>query len=127
MTSYGSATASGVAALAALQELLGPDAASDAAIRRGADWLGSRFATAANPGKAPGFAHAHWLSSLGRAGSLLRRERFGAHDWYAEGSAFLLSTQQADGAWRLEQGKFMGSEKNDVIDTCLAILFLRRE
>jgi hypothetical protein len=126
-TSYGSATASGVASLAALLELIGPDAASDAAIGRGAAWLGTHFGTAANPGKAPGFAHAHWLSGLARAGTLLHRDRFGAHDWYAEGSAFLLSSQQADGAWRLEQGKFMGTEKNDVIDTCLALLFLLRE
>jgi hypothetical protein len=126
-SSYGSATASGVASLAALLELAGPDGASDAAIRRGVDWLGAHFGTAANPGKDPGFAHAHWLSAVGRAGTLLRRDRFGAHDWYAEGSAFLLSTQQADGSWRLEQGKFMAPEKNDVIDTCLAVLFLRRE
>jgi len=122
--SYGSATASGVASLAALRELIGPDPEVDAALRRGVDWLGSHFALDSNPGKAAGFSHVHWLSALGRAGTLLRQERFGTHDWQAEGSAYLLSTQQADGAWRLEQGRFMASEKNDVIDTCLAVLFL---
>jgi hypothetical protein len=127
ISSYGSATASGAASLAALLELAGPDAASDAAIRRGVDWLGSHFGVTANPGKAVGFAHVHWLSAMGRAATLLRQEQIGAHDWYAEGSLFLLAAQRPDGAWALEQGKFMGSEKNDVIDTCLAVLFLLRE
>lgn len=126
-SSYGSATASGVASLAALRELLGPDAEIDAAVRRGSEWLGSRFAATVNPGKAPGFSHAHWLSAVGKAGTLLKHERFGGHDWFAEGSAFLLSAQQPDGSWTLEHGKFMGSEKNDIIDTCLAVLFLLRD
>lgn len=126
-SSYGSATASGLASLAALRELMGPDPATDAAIARGSSWLGSRFGVDANPGKEAGFSHVHWLSALGRAGTLLRQDRFGSHDWYAEGSAFLLSTQQADGSWRLEQGKFMNNEKNDIVDTCLAVLFLLRE
>jgi hypothetical protein len=127
VSSYGSATSFGVASLAALLELIGPDAASDAAIARGTAWLGSHFAVEANPGKASGFSHVHWLSGTCRAGTLLHQSRFGTHDWYAEGSAFLLSAQQADGAWRLEQGPFMRGEKNDVIDTCLAVLFLLRD
>lgn len=126
-SSYGSATASAVASLAALRELLGPDRGIDLAIERGTAWLGSHFAVEANPGKEKGFSHAHWLSAVGRAGTLLKQENFGAHDWYAEGSAYLLSTQQADGAWRLEQGKFMHAEKNDLIDTCLAVLFLLKD
>jgi len=126
-SSYGSATASGVASLAALRELIGPDPSSDAALSRGSSWLGEHFAVDSNPGKAAGFSHAHWLSAAGRAGTLLRQDRFGVHDWFAEGSAFLLSKQQPDGAWRLEQGTFMHAEKNDVIDTCLAVLFLLRD
>jgi len=127
ISSYGSATASGVASLAALRELIGPDGSTDAAIDRGLAWLGSHFSVEANPAKSSGFSHIHWLSSAGRAGTLLHQSRFGTHDWYAEGAAFLLSTQQADGAWRLEQGPFMKGEKNDVIDTCLAVLFLLRD
>ena len=127
VSSYGSATASGLASLAALRALLGPDPSSDAAIARGTSWLASHFGVDATPGKAAGFSHVHWLSAAGRAGTLLRQDRFGAHDWFAEGSAFLLQTQQPDGAWRLEQGKFMHGEKNDVIDTCLAVLFLMRD
>jgi len=127
LSSYGSATASGIASLAALRDLIGPDPSSDAAIVRGTSWLASHFGVDSNPGKAAGFSHVHWLSAAGRAGTLLRQDRFGDHDWFAEGSAFLLRTQQPDGAWRLEQGKFMHGEKNDVIDTCLAVLFLLRD
>jgi hypothetical protein len=126
-SSYGSATASGVAALAALRELIGPDPSSDSAVARGTSWLASHFSAETNPVKAAGFSQVHWLSAAGRAGTLLRQARYGDHDWYAEGSAFLLSTQQPGGAWRLEQGKFMNAERNDVIDTCLAVLFLLRE
>jgi hypothetical protein len=126
-SSYGSATASGVASLAALLELIGPDPATDAAIARGVAWLASHFSVDANPAKSPGFSRVHWLYGAGRAGTLLHQDRFGTHDWYAEGSAFLLSAQQADGAWKLEQGPFMNAEKNDVIDTCLAVLFLLRD
>jgi hypothetical protein len=124
--SYGSATASAVASLAALRGLRGDDAASDKAIRRGQDWLGANFAVDRNPRKAPGFTHLHWLLAAARAGSLLSTERFGAREWYAEGADFLLQAQHPSGEWTVEQGEFMAREKNDVLDTCLAILFLKR-
>lgn len=126
-SSYGSATASGVASLAALRELVGPEPAADLAMHRGTAWLEAHFSVGANPGKAAGFSHVHWLAAIGHAGELLRQERFGTHDWYSEGSAFLLSRQKRDGSWALEQGKFMGNEKNEIIDTCLAVLFLLRD
>lgn len=125
-TSYGSATASGVAALAALREMIGPDAAADQAIRRGQAWLGGNFSADANPGKAAGFSHVHWLAGASRAASLLGVDRFGTHDWYAEGARFLLSRQKPSGEWNVE-GDFMKAEKNDIVDTCLAILFLTRK
>jgi len=125
-SSYGSATATGLASLAALGQLLGPDADAGAAIDRGSAWLAENFATAANPRKAAGFAHVHWLVAAERAGLLLGREAFGTHPWYSLGSAFLLSRQGADGEWALE-GDFMKGERNTVVDTCLAILFLTRK
>jgi len=110
-----------VASLAALQELIGR-IPQRRAIARGSSWLASHFAVDANPGKAAGFSHMHWLSAaVGRhaaeAGAL-RRPRL-----VPEGSASCFSTQKSDGAWRLEQGKFMNSEKNDVIDTCWPFSF----
>jgi hypothetical protein len=126
-SSYGSATASGLASVAALAEMLGSDAGSTAAIRRGIDWTAGNYSVSANPRKAPGFSHLHWFVAASRAGALLGLERFGAHEWYAEGADALLAAQQPDGAWRLEDGEFMARERRDVLDTCLAILYLRRE
>jgi len=123
-SSYGSATASGVASLAAIRDLQ-KDPRSDDAIRRGLQWLGGNFAVDRNPRKDPGFVHLHWLVTAARAGVVLGTERFGAHDWYAEGAEFLMGSQRPTGQWTVEQGDFMKAERNDVLDTCLAILFLR--
>jgi len=125
-TSYGSATASGVASLAAIRDLL-HDPRSDDAIRRGMEWLGANFSVDRNPRKDPGFVHLHWLITAARAGAILGTDHFGAHDWYAEGADFLLKAQRPSGEWTVEQGDFMKAERNDVLDTCLAILFLRRD
>ena len=100
---------------------------STAAIRRGIDWTAGNYSVSANPRKAPGFSHLHWFAAVARAGALLGLERFGAHEWYAEGADALLAAQQPDGAWRLEDGAFMARERRDVLDTCLAILYLRRQ
>ena len=125
-TSYGSATASGVAALIALQTARSSDRRIPE-IRKGQSWLAANFGVDRNPGKDPGFVHLHWLVSAARAGELLRDERFGSHEWHADGTEFLLKAQQPTGGWTVEQGEFMAREKMDVLDTCLAILFLKRE
>ena len=126
-SSYGSATAGGVASLAALREMREDDGRSDGAIRRGLEWLGANFTADRTPGKDPGFLPVHWLAMAGRAGQILATDRFGSHDWYAEGAAFLLQAQRSTGEWAVESGEFLGPEKTDVLDTCLAILFLRRK
>jgi hypothetical protein len=125
-TSYGSTTASGVAALAALREMLGDDPDAARALERGLAWLGENFSADVNPKKAAGFSYLHWLAGASRAADLTNLGAFGAHDWYAEGARFLLSRQQPTGEWRIE-GDFMKSERNEIVDTCLAILFLTRK
>ena len=117
--SYGSATAGALAALAAL-------GGGDEAVQKGVAWLAAHFAADRNPAKASGFAQVHWYAMLGRAGRGLRTETFGAHEWYPEVADVLLAAQRADGAWAVEQGEFMGRERNEILDTCLAILFLSR-
>lgn len=125
--SYGSATAAGLASLAALRGIRPDGGGSDRAIQRGVDWLGANFAADRTPRKTAGFLTIHWLVSAGRAGQILGLERFGTHDWYAEGADFLVQAQRASGEWLTEQGDFMAHEKNDVLETCLAVLFLRRK
>ena len=65
-----------------------------------------------------GFGLSHPWNAKGPYGT----DRFGAHDWYAEGAAWLLETQRPDGSWLTANAK--GGQ--GVWDTCFAILFLRR-
>jgi ferric-dicitrate binding protein FerR (iron transport regulator) len=124
--SYGSTTASGVSSLLVLSGLLGEDYTSHASVRRGLEWLARNHATDRNPRKTPGFSHLHYWLALERLGLTLGTERVGAHEWFADGAEFLLPRQRADGSWKIEEGDFMGREIGDVLDTCLAVLFLRR-
>jgi hypothetical protein len=121
---YGSMTASALASLLILSDLSGQ--AADDAVRRALDWLGRSFAPDRNPGKADGFATLHYLTALARVGQLLGTGRIGGRDVYAEGAEFLLRTQRPDGSWQVEEGTFMKSEALATLDTCLALLFLRR-
>jgi hypothetical protein len=61
----------------------------------------------------------YFLWSLERVGVLYEVPRFGNKDWYDLGSKILLEKQAGDGSW---QGKY-GSGG---VDTCFALLFLRR-
>jgi hypothetical protein len=61
------------------------------------------------------------LFAFERAGMLTGREDFGAHKWYVEGGNYLLEQQKADGCWTSDF-----AFRNNVQDTCFAILFLRR-
>ena len=119
--SYGSTTASGAYSVSVLSRLLREETATVAPVRRAVAWLHEHHAPDRNPGKAAGFSHLHYWLALERLG-----ESLGSNPWHADGEAFLLSRQQPDGAWRVEQGSFMGREIGDVLDTCLAVIYLRR-
>ncbi len=88
-------------------------------IRDGAAWLAHNFTVSTNPGR-PGMWHYYYLYGLERAGVLALCNRFGKHDWYAEGSAFLLGSQRPDGSW--SQDGMISALSN----TCFAILFLKK-
>lgn len=60
-----------------------------------------------------------YLHGLERAGILLEVQRIGQHDWYFEGAAVLVSWQAEDGHWPSPQ-------RVPVIDSALALLFLKR-
>ena len=61
----------------------------------------------------------YFLWSLERVAVALNLETIGKKDWYAWGSEVLLANQEADGTWR---GDYAASG----VDTCFALLFLRR-
>ncbi|HXX92860.1 MAG TPA: hypothetical protein VEN81_04455 [Planctomycetota bacterium] len=111
--SYGSMTAGAVGALTICDYILGIDWKKDDTLSSGLTWLGDNFSVTENPGRGHGHLY-YYLYGLERAGMLYGTETFGKHAWYPEGAQYLLDTQAADGQW------------NGPIDTCFAILFLRR-
>jgi hypothetical protein len=117
--SYGSMTAVGVAALAICDNYLKQDLRKEAALPRAVDWLSKKLTFDENPDDAKDLKtmsrQYYWIYSVERAGVLAKLDRFGAHAWYAEGARYLLAHQGADGSWN-----------GNTLDTCFAILFLKR-
>jgi hypothetical protein len=90
-----------------------PLAAIDKAIAGGTDWLTKGYTVRANE------YPIYYLYGLERAAALANLPRIGNHDWFADGSAHLLSRQGGD-------GMFSGSNCGNVPGTAFAILFLTR-
>ena len=111
---YGSMTAGAIGALAICDYILGKDWKTDGDLKKGADWLAANFSVTDNPNMARGH-HYYYLYALERAGILYDVTKFGGHDWYVEGAKLLLEQQQPTGAWN-----------GGPLDTCFAILFLKR-
>ncbi|MCX7702500.1 MAG: hypothetical protein N2234_00130 [Planctomycetota bacterium] len=133
----GSMTCSGVAALAIckanLSGLSGDlKKAVNEAIRDGCAWLAHNFAVNKNP-NCPDW-HYYYLYGLERAGILSLVYEFGTHNWYKEGAEFLLGAQRADGSWPGEEGQqrqvgqliINAAALDETVNTCFAILFLKR-
>jgi hypothetical protein len=118
--SYGSMTAVGVASLALCDNYLKRDVKKEPAFASGVAWLGKKLTFEENPddqrGDGRGMGrHYYWIYSVERAGVFAKLDKLGAHAWYAEGARWLLAHQNDDGGWnRL------------TVDTCFAILFLKR-
>jgi hypothetical protein len=83
---------------------------------RALDWLGRNFRADQNPHCRPVKAWLYyWLYTVERCGILSGRRTFGEHDWYREGTEFLVRDQNDDGSW--------GSSP---VDTAFAVLFLAK-
>jgi len=94
-----------------------PALAKDRALRSGLLALGTVVGN--NPGKGQGMTRGHYfLWSVERLAVALGLETIGNRNWHAWGAQLLLASQAADGAWWGEHGPD--------IDTCFALLFLRR-
>jgi hypothetical protein len=119
--SYGSMTVGATGALCIYDYYMGLPFKTDTAVLKGADWIGKNFDVTKNP-KKTSFAYLYYLYGLERAGMLIGTEKFGASEWYPEGANHLLSTQSGAGTW----GGTDNFPKEMNVDTCFAILFLRR-
>jgi hypothetical protein len=111
---YGSMTAGGLGALAIYQYIQNKPWMQDKDCLGARDWLAQHYSISENPGKVDGEYAYYFLYALERAGVFFGFDKLDGHDWYSEGSSFLLKAQKADGSW------------HSVEDTCFAILFLRR-
>jgi len=126
---YGSMTAGSVGGLAIWDYIKDNDGGKrkrswrkDKDVHEGIAWIASKFSVTYNPGP---YEHAngeentqhqylYYLYALERAGMLYGTETMGPHWWYPEGAKVLLEKQGGNGAW------------GGVVDTCFAILFLKR-
>ncbi|HTU92871.1 MAG TPA: hypothetical protein VMF69_22515 [Gemmataceae bacterium] len=73
------------------------------------------------PGKLP-MQNLYYLWSLERVAVLYNLATIGDKDWYRWGAQILVRNQEIDGNWT--NGLYIGS--NPPLDTCLALLFLKR-
>lgn len=90
------------------------------AVERGLRWLAKNFSVEINPG-GEGRWVLYYLYALERTGRLSARRFIGGHDWYREGTEYLLDGQDVfSGLWRGGSP----AEKNEHIATSLALLFL---
>lgn len=62
----------------------------------------------------------YWIYAVERGGALAETEWFGDRAWYSEGANWLVGAQNPDGTWG------HGNTGERILDTCWAILFLRR-
>lgn len=91
-------------------------------VARAETWMETRLLPQGNP-----YGERYWTTSwhyahlwaLERWCGLTGRTRIGTHDWYREIAAWLVDQQQPNGSWG-----YAGSP--ELLDTCFALLFLRR-
>ncbi len=128
----GSMTCAGLASLVVARHHLGMDkSAPDPAVVKGLEWLAGHFTVEENPGynsvSAPHDQY-YYLYGLERVGVLAGTEFLGDHEWYPAGARYLLAHQAADGSWLSTKSPPTADDegRKRYLDTCYAILFLRR-
>jgi hypothetical protein len=127
--SVGSMTAAGLASLYIIGDVLEPGSGcpcmggrsrrtvseTDRRVDLALDWLSKEFL----PDRSPRGGHSddlYWLYCVERVGIAAGYKRFGTHNWYEEGAAYLVKKQNANGSWKGRWGEVSG--------TCFALLFL---
>jgi hypothetical protein len=115
--SYASMTAGAVGALAIYNFVNGAAPNGGTAQGKGITWLAGNFSVTENAKYQYAKVHYfYFMYALERAGVYLNQDYLGKRDWYAEGCNRLLEDQKKNGSWG----------DNMMVDTCFAILFLRR-
>lgn len=95
----------------------------DPAIRKALTLLGQWVGQPVDPAQAsPPLGNLYYLWSLERVAMMYNLRTIGNKDWYRWSAQMLVAHQKADGSWI--GGHYPGS--NATVDTCLALLVLRR-
>jgi hypothetical protein len=94
-------------------------------VERGIEWLRRHFHIDYNPPNDHGLWHLYYLYALERTGRLTARRKIGEHDWYREGTAYLVRQNAPDTLRDSWQGSGH-AEENEDIGTSLALLFLAK-
>jgi hypothetical protein len=135
--STGSMTVGAIGSLAIVKErleaakALPPEtrAKIDRAIVDGLAWTSDAFTVEDNPvmPPAPAMWHYYYLYGLERMGSLVGVRHVGKNDWYRMGADHLVAAQKKDGSWKSSPGvRPTDHTESEVVQTCFALLFLRR-
>ena len=138
----GSMTTAGISSLAIVKAMLMERNALDAALRKKIDrglwdgiaWMAGNYTLTRNPGAMGRMWQYYYLYGLERAFVILGKRFIGERDWYREGARMLVKAQEEDGRWQPEGqlGMFGGAGRGgprfrtDLLDTCFALLFLKR-
>jgi hypothetical protein len=94
----------------------------DRRIREGLAWLSNSIGDPTGNWRFQSMENLYYLWSLERVGVLYGLAAIGNKDWYRWGAEILVANQQKAGNWT--SGGYHGS--SPTIDTCLALLFLKR-
>ncbi len=85
------------------------------AVRDAVAWMQTNFDVTTNP-RGQDAWHYYYLYGLERMGIVGHLRFLGKIDWYLEGAEFLLREQDDTGSWH----------SGDIVQTCFALLFLKR-
>jgi len=102
-----------------------PDAREHDRVQDALHWLQRNYTIESNPCQRGNLWHYYFLYGLERVGRLTNHRFIGDHDWYREGTAYLVQEQGgvlSTGAWH-GHGH---SEDDENISTSLALLFLAK-
>jgi hypothetical protein len=115
-SAYGAMTAGGLGCICIYDFYLKENKEKDKCIPKAIDWLAKNF-TVTEHAKYMDTQkhHYYYLYALERAGILANTEFFGNNEWYLTGAEYLLKEQGENGSWL-----------SNPMDTCFAVLFLRR-
>jgi hypothetical protein len=91
-------------------------------IERGLEWLADNFRISSNPGHANQW-RLYYLYGLERVGRLTARRFIGEHDWYREGTEYLLTLR---GPLQDHWEGLGSAEDNPIVATSFALLFLTK-